>query len=70
MYAPAGTPQAIVDKLNLEVDATLRQPDVRAKLAQQGLSITGGKQQYLADLTRRDLERWSSVVRDAKIKAD
>jgi tripartite-type tricarboxylate transporter receptor subunit TctC len=70
MYAPAGTPQAIVDKLNLEVDATLRQPDVRAKLAQQGLSITGGKQQYLADLTRRDLERWSNVVRDAKIKAD
>ena len=39
-------------------------------MAQQGLSITGGKPMYLADLTRRDLECWSKVMRDAKIKAD
>lgn len=70
MYAPAGTPQSIVDKLNQEVDATLKLPDVRAKLAQQGLAVTGGTPQQLAELTRRDLERWSNVVRDAKIKAD
>ena len=70
MYAPAGTPQPIVDKLNAEVNAILGQPDVRSRLAQQGLAVTGGTQQQLAELTRSDLERWSNVVRDAKIKAD
>lgn len=70
MYAPAGTAQPILDKLNGEVNAILSQPEVRARLAQQGLAVTGGNQQQLAELTRFDLERWSNVVRDAKIKAD
>ena len=70
MYVPAGTPPSIVDKLNTEVNLQLVQPDVKTKLAQQGLSVTGGTQQQLADLTRNDLERWTSVVREAKIKAD
>jgi tripartite-type tricarboxylate transporter receptor subunit TctC len=70
MYAPAGTPPPIVERLNTEVNTFLKQADVRAKLAQQGLAVTGGTQQQLAELTRNDLERWSNVVRDARIKAD
>jgi tripartite-type tricarboxylate transporter receptor subunit TctC len=70
MYAPTGTPGPVLDKLNTEVNGWLKQPDVREKLAQQGLAITGGTQQQLAELTRADLERWTNVVRDARIKAD
>jgi tripartite-type tricarboxylate transporter receptor subunit TctC len=70
MYAPAGTPPAIVDKLNAEVNLQLADAEVKAKLARQGLGVTGGTQQQLAELTRNDLERWTNVVREARIKAD
>jgi tripartite-type tricarboxylate transporter receptor subunit TctC len=39
-------------------------------LAKQGLQPTGGSPEALAQLTRADLERWATVVRDAKIQPD
>ncbi len=70
MYAPAGTPEAIVAKLNADVNAQLKSPDVVATLRKQGLTPTGGTPQQLADLTRNDFARWAKVVRDAKIQPD
>ena len=70
MYAPAGTPQLIVAKLNTELNALLKEPDVKDSLAKVGLVVTGGTQQELAHMTSSDLERWSRVVQEAKIKAD
>jgi len=70
MYAPAGTPAAIVAKLNHDVNALLKDPQVVEVLAKQGLTPTGGSEQELADLTRNDFARWASVVREAHIPAD
>ena len=70
MYAPAGTPAAIVEKLNHDVNALLKDPQVVAVLGKQGLTATGGSEQDLADLTRNDFARWAKVVRDAHIPAD
>ena len=70
MYAPAGTPAAIVEKLNHDVNALLKDPQVVQVLGKQGLTATGGTQQDLADLTRTDFARWAKVVRDAHIPAD
>jgi tripartite-type tricarboxylate transporter receptor subunit TctC len=70
LYAPAGTPADVVRKLNAEVNALLKSRDVAETLAKQGLQPTGGAPDDLARLTRTDLERWSVVVRDAKIQPD
>ena len=70
LYAPAGTPADVVRKLNAEVNALLKSRDVAETLAKQGLQPTGGAPDDLAQLTRTDLERWSVVVRDAKIQPD
>ena len=65
--APAGTPKAIVDKLNAEINAALKLPDVRAKLEAAGIEIQGGTPQDYAALIRSDLAKWGKVVKDAGI---
>jgi tripartite-type tricarboxylate transporter receptor subunit TctC len=70
LYAPARTPKEIVAKLNREMNTLLRVPDVADALAKQGLQPTGGTAEQLAEMTKTDLERWTIVVREAKIQAD
>jgi tripartite-type tricarboxylate transporter receptor subunit TctC len=70
LYAPAGTPQPVVDRLNAEVNRVLKVSDVGSTLGKQGLTATGGTAAALAQLTRSELERWTAVVRAQKIRAD
>jgi tripartite-type tricarboxylate transporter receptor subunit TctC len=70
LYAPARTPQTVIDKVNADVNRLLKQPDIAETLAKQGLQATGGTPAQLADLTKSDLDRWSAVVQAAKIKPD
>jgi len=70
LYAPTGTPQDIINKVNGDVEAILKTPDVNQTLAKQGLSPTGGNPGDLASLTKNDLERWAKIVRAANIQAD
>ena len=68
--APAGTPRAIVERLNAEINAALRLPDVRAKLEAAGIEVQGGTPQAYAALIRSDLVKWGRVVKAAGIEAD
>jgi tripartite-type tricarboxylate transporter receptor subunit TctC len=70
LYAPARTPQALIDRLNADVNRVLKLPDIADALAKQGLQPTGGTPAALAELTKSDLERWAAVVRAAKIQPD
>ena len=70
LYAPAGTPQPVVAKLNDVINKLLLSPDISETLGKQGLQPTGGTPAQLGQTTRADLERWSLVVRDAKIQPD
>ena len=70
VYVPAGTPAEIVSRLNGEMNALLRQADVRETLGKQGLAATGGTPEVLAQMTRGDMDRWARVVQAAKIEAD
>ena len=65
--APAGTPKAIVDKLNAEINAALKLPDVRAKLEAAGIEVQGGTPQDYAALIKSDLSKWGKVVKEAGI---
>jgi len=68
--APAGTPKAIITKLNAEINAALKLPDVRTKLEAAGIEIQGGTPQDYAALIKSDLAKWGKVVKDAGIPAE
>ena len=68
--APAGTPKAIVAKLNAEINAALKLPDVRAKLEAAGIEIQGSTPQEYAALIKSDLVKWGTVVKDAGIQPE
>lgn len=68
--APAGTPKAIVDKLNAEINAALKLPDVRSKLEAAGIEIQGGTPQDYAAVIKSDLAKWAKVIKAANIQPD
>ena len=70
LLAPAGTPAAVVAKLNAEVNAILRESEMRELLARQGLAPAGGPPERLGERIRGEIARWTRVVREARIKAD
>ncbi len=69
-FAPAGTPAAVVGRINAELNALLRQPDIRDQLGKQGMTPRGGTSESFGDMVRKELARWARVVDAAKIKAD
>lgn len=68
--APAGTPKAIVARLNTEINAVLKQAEVRAKLESLGIEVKGGTPQEYAQLIRADLVKWGKVVKEAGIQPE
>jgi tripartite-type tricarboxylate transporter receptor subunit TctC len=70
LLAPAGTPAAVIGKLNKEVNQILAMPDVRETLDKQGLVPSPGRPEDLGTLVKNDFARWADVIRKAKIVAD
>jgi tripartite-type tricarboxylate transporter receptor subunit TctC len=70
MLTAAGTPKAIVDRLNAEVNRALQDPDVIAKLAVQGVSPAGGTPEEFQNLIETEIRDWTAAARAANIKAE
>ncbi len=68
VYAPTGTPKAIVDRLNAEFNRMVKLPEVQERFRSQGLVPLGGTSAELTEYLRTSVERWSKVVKDAGIK--
>ena len=68
-FAPAKTPAPIIDKLNREIVAILKLPDVREKLAGLGVEFFGTTAQELAAVMRTDAAKWEKVFRPVPAKA-
>jgi tripartite-type tricarboxylate transporter receptor subunit TctC len=68
LFAPAGTPQAIVDRLATTTNKALESDDLRAKLATQGLEAGGGTPAQFASFMRSESSKWERVIREANIK--
>ncbi|MFN7086110.1 MAG: Bug family tripartite tricarboxylate transporter substrate binding protein [Burkholderiales bacterium] len=66
----AGTPQAVIDKLNAEINKILRMPDVRERLASQGAEIIGGTPREFAAYIQAEIPKWAKVIRDSGATAD
>ena len=63
VLVPAGTPPAIVQRLNREIDAALRLPDVKARLNNAGLEPAGGPPDVLRALIASESRKWADIIR-------
>ena len=70
IVAPAGTPSPVLDRLNAEFNRALGVPQVREKLAAQGLDVVGGSVADFSRTIRADYDRFTRVIKSAGIKAD
>jgi len=70
LFAPAGLPAAITERIGGEVTQLLAMPAVLATLDTQGLSATPGKAAQLGALVQGDTARWGELIRRARITMD
>jgi tripartite-type tricarboxylate transporter receptor subunit TctC len=70
VMAPAGTPPAVINKLNAEINQLLALPDVKEAMVKQGVEPVGGKPEKLDTLVHSELKLWSQVVSRGKITAE
>jgi tripartite-type tricarboxylate transporter receptor subunit TctC len=70
VVAPAGTPKAVVSRINTEFNRVLKIPAVRDKLAAQGIDAAGGTPEELGARMRADLAAYTRVVKAANIRPD
>ena len=70
IVAPPKTPQAVVDKINADVNEALRQGDIVQRLAQLSAEPIGGTPQATAAYMREEIDRWHKVIKAANVKLD
>ena len=68
--APKGTPTAVVDKLNNEINAGLADPKMKARLAELGGITLAGSPADFGKLIADETEKLGKVIRSANIKAE
>ncbi|HVO87442.1 MAG TPA: tripartite tricarboxylate transporter substrate binding protein [Casimicrobiaceae bacterium] len=70
ILVPAATPRPIVERLNAEINAVLKMPDVVQRMNSQGFELVGGTPEEFGKLIRSDVERWAPVIRKVGLKVD
>jgi len=70
LLAPARTPATIVGKLHLETVKVLAQADLRAKLADFGMEVTGNSPDEFAAVIKSGIPKWAKVIKESGIKPD
>ena len=70
LVAPAGTPNAVVNKVHAELMEVLKDAAVQEKFRSLGLDIIGNKPAEFSDFIKKDIVKWAKVVKDSGAKAD
>jgi len=68
LFAPAGTPKEIVDKLNAEIQKIIANPDAKARIAITGFDAFSGPPETLATFVQSELVNWGKLIKDAGIE--
>lgn len=69
LLAPAGTPKDIVGRLNMEINLAIKDPDLIAKFAQQGMTPAGGTPEAFGKIIHTEIAQWMDVAHKANIHA-
>ena len=67
-YAPAGTPRPIIDRLNREIAAILKNPETRQWLTTSGYNVVASTPEELEAYTRSQIQSWTKIIRDFKLE--
>jgi tripartite-type tricarboxylate transporter receptor subunit TctC len=70
IFAPAGTPKAIVDQVNAAIQKALADPELRSQLASRGADVVGGSPQELKTFVAQEIERWGAAVKRSGAAVD
>jgi tripartite-type tricarboxylate transporter receptor subunit TctC len=70
VFAPAGTPKAIIDKLNAELVKIVHTPEVKERLLKLGAEPVGSTPEQLTALVRSEGAKWAKVIKDAGVKVE
>jgi tripartite-type tricarboxylate transporter receptor subunit TctC len=70
LLAPAGTPQAIIDKVHQETVRILAQPDTRKRFEDAGLDVIGSSPAEFAEVIRTEIPYWAKIIKEAGIKTE
>lgn len=63
MFAPAGTPKDVMQRLNAEVNKAIADPELRRTLGEQGVEFTGGTSEEADRFVRGEIERWAKIIK-------
>jgi tripartite-type tricarboxylate transporter receptor subunit TctC len=70
MYAPAGTPATVAERLRAAILDALRNAEIRARIETLGFEVAGTTGEELARIQRADYERWGPIIKASGFKAD
>jgi tripartite-type tricarboxylate transporter receptor subunit TctC len=70
LLATGGTPKPIIDRLNNEVQRALQIPEVKARLAELGMTVVGGPASDFRALIEAEIKQWTEVARKANIRVE
>jgi tripartite-type tricarboxylate transporter receptor subunit TctC len=70
VVAPAGTPAAIIAKLNTQINLALNSPELKARLQSEGAEAAPASPEVFGQLIAREIERWRPVVKAGKVRPD
>jgi tripartite-type tricarboxylate transporter receptor subunit TctC len=70
IFAPAGTPSAILNKLSQETTRALHKPDIKEKLFSIGMDAVGGTPDQLMAAVKGEMTKWGKVIQDSNIRLD
>ncbi len=70
VMVPAATPKPVIARLNAEMNAILKQPDVVEKMQASGFDLIGGTPEDFGNLIKRETETWTPVIRKLGLKVD
>lgn len=68
LFAPAGTPPAVVERINAEVNRVLNTADTRQKIEAGGVAVVGGSSKDFAQFVQKDYANWGRIVKESGIK--
>jgi tripartite-type tricarboxylate transporter receptor subunit TctC len=70
IFAPAGVPQPVVERLSAEMIKAINDPEVKSKLVAQGIEPSGMPPAEFAAFQKAEIEKWARVIKAGNIKVD
>ena len=70
LFVPKGTPEAVIARLNAELNKTLSTPAIKSQLEASGLTVNTGGSAAMTELLQQQTAFWQQLIKDRKLAAD